>query len=270
MEDRLDLARKRFSALLDTSMSKTSALSPSIGQEEPSLARQSSGQFARSRWSHVLALADQLRHNTEVKKNEQLRQYAFEIPSATPRQPNVAADTDTVKTFENALLFAKTGNFNLDNLSEKFVELKHTFNRMLDLNKNALEQVTLATSITKTALLMILRAVESIIDVQTKGTRKFPTLYSLISYIRSRDNDLSISGRLLVDWYQAADTLYLLLDDPDWLVQPKKAHWAMQLCNETLAWTRGVFNENYRTTSARRAIFDREDSISISDSKSKE
>jgi len=222
-----------------------------------------SGQFARNRWAHVLALADQLRHNTEVQKDEQLRQYAFDIPSNDNQQKSILQDPDHIKSFENALLFAKTGNFNLDTLGEKFIGLKHTFNHMLELNKHDIQQVTLATSITKTALLLILRSIESIVDVTTKGTRKFPTLNSLISYIRSRQTELPIHGRLLVDWYNAADMLNLLVNDPDWLVQPRKAHWAMQVCNETLAWTRGVFNENYRRKSLKRPIYDREDSVIV-------
>jgi hypothetical protein len=228
------------------------------------------GQFARSRWSHVLALADQLRHNTEIHKDEQLRQYAFDIPLTNSRQKTVVAHADHVKLFENALLFAKTGNFNLDNLSEKFLDLKRTFNHMLEINKNDIQQVTLATSITKTALLMILRSIESIVEISTKNTRKFPTLNSLISHIRSQKTELPIHGRLLVDWYNAADILDLLINDPDWLVQPRKAYWAMQVCNETLAWTRGVFNENYRTKSSKRAIFDREESVYGTDLKDKE
>jgi hypothetical protein len=232
---------------------------------EPSPSAPHTGQFVRSRWSHVLALADQLRQNTAVQKNEQLRKYAFNIPSneqrATAAGSSVVSHTDHVKSFENALLFAKTGNFNLDNLTDRFVELKQTFNHMLELNKNDIQQVILATSITKTALLVILRSVESIIEVMTKGTRKYPTLHSLISYIRSQDNELPIQGRLLVEWYNAADVLDLLVNDPDWLVQPRKAHWAMQICNETLTWTRGIFNENYRSTSVKRPIFDQEDSV---------
>ncbi|CAF1227110.1 unnamed protein product [Adineta steineri] len=226
-----------------------------------------SGQFARSRWSHVLALADQLRHNTEIQKDEQLRQYAFDIPT---KDIQIKSSVDNVQSFENALLFAKTGNFNLDNLSEKYIELKHTFNHMLELNKHDIQQVKLATSITKTALLLLLRAIESIVEVTTKGTRKYPTLNSLISYIRSRQTELPIHGKLLVDWYSAAQILDLLVNDPDWLVQPRKAYWAMQVCNETLAWTRGVFNENYRRKSLQRPIYDREDSIIVPALKDKE
>lgn len=214
--------------------------------------------FVRSRWTHVLALADQLRQNTELQKNEQIRKYAFDVPLTTN---HAVASVDHVKSVENALLFAKTGNFNLDNLSEKFLDLKRTFNHMLELDKNNIQQVTLATSITKTALLMILRAIESIVEVSTGNTRKFPTLTSLISHIRSRQTELPIHGRLLVDWYNVADILVLLINDPDWLVQPRKAHWAMQVCDETLIWARGVFNENYRRKSFKRAIYDREDSI---------
>jgi hypothetical protein len=230
----------------------------------------SSGNFARNRWSNVLALADQLRQNTQIQKNEQLRQYAFDIPLTDNRQTSNKTHADHVKSFENALLFAKTGNFNLDNLSDKFLDLKRTFNHMIELNKNDIQQVTLATSITKTALLMILRSVESIVEVTTKGTRKFPTLNSLISHIRSRQSELPIHGRLLVDWYNAAQILDLLVNDPDWLVQPRKAYWAMQVCNETLTWTRGVFNENYGTKSIKRPIFDRDDSIIVPEFKEKE
>ena len=225
----------------------------------------STSYFARRRWSQVLAVADQLRHNTELKKDEQLRQYAFNIPVADNREPivitSVEAQADRVNSFQNELLFAKTGNFNLDKLSANFVDLKRTFNRMLELNKDEVKQVTLATSITKTALLLILRSTESIVDISTKETRKFPNLNSVISYIRSHDKELPIRGGLLIDWYKAANALELLINDPDWLVQPRKAHWAMQVCNETLAWARAVFNENYRRKSIGRPIFDREDSI---------
>ncbi len=226
--------------------------------------------FSRSHWSHALALAEQLRHNTELKKNEQLRKYAFNISSFDNRETSVItsvqAQADRVQSFQHELLFAKTGNFNLDNLSENFLDLQRTFNRMLELNKDDIQQVKLATSITKTALLLILRSTESIVDVITKGTRKYPTLTSIIAYIRTRQVEFPINGRLLVDWYQAAQTLDLLVNDADWLVQPRKAHWAMQVCNETLAWARAVFNENYHRKSTVRAILDRDDSIFIYES----
>ena len=106
------------------------------------------GQFARSRWSHVLALADQLRQNTVIHKNEHLRQYAFDIPSTNDGQKSSLAHADHVKSFENALLSAKTGNFNLDNLSEKFIDLKRTFNHMLELNKNDIQTFSPSTQIT--------------------------------------------------------------------------------------------------------------------------
>ncbi|UJR13584.1 hypothetical protein I4U23_000597 [Adineta vaga] len=238
--------------------------SSSLKKNDSTSSLNPSGQFARSRWSHVLALADQLRHNTEVHKNEQLRQYAFDIPPVeNDQQTTSAAHANHVKTFENDLLFAKTGNFNLDNLSKKFLELKRTFNHMLELNKNQIEQVTLATTITRTALLMVLRAIESIIEVSSKCVWKFPNFNSLISYIRSRQTELPIHGQLLVDWYKAAQVLDLLVNDPDWLVQPRKAYWAIQVCDETLTWTRGVFNENYRTKTTRRPVFDREESVCV-------
>jgi len=225
------------------------------------------GHFARSRWSHVLAVADQLRHNTELKKNEQLRQYAFDIPPVDNRETvvikSVQAQADHVKSFQNELLFAKTGNFTLDNLNVNFLDLKRTFNRMLELNKNDVQQVTVATSITKTALLVVLRSTESIIEITTKGSRKFPTLSSLISYIRARNTELPIQGRLLIDWYKAAQVLDLLIDDPDWLVQPRKAYWAMQVCNETLTWANGIFNENYRQKSTEGPISNPDVSIII-------
>jgi hypothetical protein len=247
-------------------MSETSTSSNNNINTNHSSADKQTNHFARSRWSHVLALADQLRHNTELKKDEQLRQYAFDIPAVDNRETSVItsveAQADHVESRQN-VLFAKTGNFNLDNLSKDFLDLKRTFNRMLELKKDDLQQVTLATSITKTALLMILRSTESLVQIITKGTRKFPTLNSIIAYIRSRHTELPIHGRLLVDWYKAAQTLDLLLDDPDWLVQPRKAYWAMQVCNETLAWSRAVFNENCRTRSTSRAIFDRDDSLII-------
>lgn len=225
--------------------------------------------FARGNWAQALALAEQLRKNTEVQKNEQLRKYAFNIPSNKPEEaalkPSVQAQAYHVQSFQTELLFAKTGNFNLDNLSEKFTELKHTFNRMLEMNKNDMQQVKLATSITKTALLMVLRTTESIVEIVTKGGRKYPTLSSIISFIRSRQVELPINGQLLVDWYTASQTLDLLVNDPDWLVQPRKAYWAMRVCNETMAWARAVFNESYRRKSTLRAIFDRDESICVPD-----
>lgn len=225
--------------------------------------------FSRSRWSHALVLAEQLRHNTELKKNEELKKYAFDLPPVDNREAvvitSVESQADHVRSFENELLFAKTGNFNLDNLSENFMDLKRTFNRMLELDNNDVQQATLATTITKTALLMILRSTESIVEIVTKGTRKFPSLNSIISYIRSRQTDLPINGRLLVDWYKASQTLDLLLNDSDWLVLPRKAYWAMQVCNETLAWSRAAFHRNDREKSTNKAIFDRDDSISFTD-----
>jgi hypothetical protein len=240
-----------------------------MNESSPSPNQSHTGQFARSRWSHVLALADQLRHNTEIHKNEHLRQYAFDIPSTDDRQKSSLAHADHVKSFENALLSAKTGNFNLDNLSEKFIDLKRTFNHMLELNKNDIQQVKLATTITRTALLMILRSIECIVEVSTRSTRKFPTLNSLISHVRSRQTELPIHGRLLVEWYNVAHVLDLLMNDADWLVQPRKAHWAIQVCDETLTWARGVFNENYRSKTLKRPIYDREDSIITPDLKDK-
>ena len=139
-----------YSFILETNMSELS----SISNKDDSPTPNQTGQFARSRWAHVLALADQLRHNTEVQKNEQLQQYAFDIPSKDNRQTSVVKVADHVKSFENALLFAKTGNFNLDTLSEKFIDLKHTFNHMLELNENDIQQVTLATSITKNSFII--------------------------------------------------------------------------------------------------------------------
>ncbi|CAF0756125.1 unnamed protein product [Rotaria sordida] len=200
-------------------------------------------------WSHVLALGDELRQNTKAKKTEQLRQYVFDISSTDNQDSSditsVKAQIDHDNSLQNELLVAKTGNFNLDSLTENFLNLKRTFNRMLEINKDDIKQITLATSITKTALLIVLHSTESIVDMVTNGTRNFPTLNSLIAFIRSRHKEFPIHGRLLVDWYKASSTLDLLLNDPDWLVQPRKAYWAMQICNETLAWARVVFNENY-------------------------
>ncbi|CAF3538295.1 unnamed protein product [Rotaria socialis] len=231
----------------------------------------SAGHFARRRWSQALALADQLRRNTKLKRNEQLRQYAFEISSADSHESSVMASleaqTDYTNSYQIELLQAKTSTFTLDSLTKNFIRLKITFNRMLDINKNELQQITLATSITKTALLILLRSIEAIVEIITKGTRSFPNLSSLISYIRSYHKELPIHGALLVEWYAAAHTLDLLVGDPDWLVQPRKAYWAMQVCNETLAWARVVFNENYRNTPVGRPIFDRDDSYCSVDMK---
>ncbi|CAM4772271.1 unnamed protein product [Rotaria magnacalcarata] len=224
----------------------------------------SASYFARRRWSQALALADQLRRNTQLKKKEQLRQYAFEISSADSQESSVMtsveAQTDHTNSYQSELLQAKTITFTLDSLTKNYIRLKITFNQMLDINKNELQQIILATSITKTALLIVLRSIESVVETITKGTRNFPKLSSLISYIRSYDKELPIHGSLLIEWYAAAHILDLLVDDPDWLVQPRKAYWAMHVCNETLAWARVVFNEGYRMTPVGRPIFDRDDS----------
>lgn len=221
--------------------------------------------FPSKRWSHAIEIADQLRQNTKTKKNEQLRQYALDIPLAGSPDMMVLGSpeslTDSMSLFHNELLSTSTGNFSLDNLTKRFLELKQTFNRMLELDKDNVQRVVVATSITKAALLMVLRSTESIVEIVTKGTRHFPTLNSLISYIRSRHTELPINGGLLVDWYKASHVLDLLLNDPDWLVQPSKAFWAMQVCTDTLAWARVVFNESYRKAPAGRPIFDRDDSM---------
>ncbi|CAF0838563.1 unnamed protein product [Rotaria sordida] len=81
--------------------------------------------------AHVLALVDQLRLNTKLKKDEQLRQYVFDI-----------------RTTKN---------------STSFLDLKRTFNRMLELKKDDIQQIQLGTAITKTALLMVLGATKSIV-----------------------------------------------------------------------------------------------------------
>ena len=246
-------------------MSDTSKASLPNGSPRPASADKSSDQLVRQRWFHVLALADQLRRDTKLKKNEQLQKYAFDIPSADQRVagtlPSIQKQAERINSFQNELLLAKTGNFDLDSLSDKFVGLKRTFNQMLKMQEQDVQQLTLATSITKTALLLVLRSTECIVEIVTKGCRKFPTLNSLISYIRSCDDELPIHGSLLVDWYAAAQTLDLLIDDADWLVQPRKAHWAMQVCSETLAWARAIFNESFGTDQPKRAIFDRRDSI---------
>ena len=241
---------------------------PSTSNDRPS------DPFIRKRWFHILTLADQLRRDTESKKNEQLRNYAFDIPPADPQAaavpPSIQTQTQHVDSFQNELLLAKTGDFTLDSLSDRFVDLKRTFNRMLEMRKQDVQQLTLATSITKAALLLVMRSAECIVGIVTNRTRKFPTLNSLISYIRSCDAELPIHGQLLVDWYAAADTLDLLLNDADWLVQPRKAYWAMQVCSETLAWARAIFNEGFRGETLKRAIFDRRDSNIVPNSEEKE
>lgn len=241
---------------------------PSPSNDKPS------DPFIRKRWYDVLALADQVRRETESKKNEQLRKYAFDIPPVDPRAaavlPSIQTQTQHIDSFQNELLLAKTGDFTMDSLSDKFVDLKRTFNRILEMKKQDVQQLTLATSITKAALLLVMRSTESIVGIVTKRTRKFPTLNSLISYIRSCDAELPIHGQLLVDWYAAAHTLDLLLNDVDWLVQPRKAYWAMQVCSETLAWARAIFNESCRANTPKRAIFDRGDSVIVPDSEEKE
>ncbi|UJR33694.1 hypothetical protein I4U23_021123 [Adineta vaga] len=247
-----------------------SEVSTSSNHDHPIATDRQSSHFARNRWFHVLALAEQLRQNTELKKDEQLRQYAFNVPVTDNREAivitSVESQADHVQSFQNELLFCKTGNFNLDKLSENFLDLKRTFNRMLELKKDDVHQVTLSTSITKTALLIVLRSTESIVEIITKGTRKFPTLTSIISFIRSRNVELPINGRLLVDWYKVAQALDLLINDSDWLVQPRKAHWAMEVSNDTLTWAHAVFNENYRSKSDGRPVFDRDDSLAIPES----
>lgn len=227
--------------------------------------------FARRRWSAAVALAEQLRNNTQLKRNEQLRKCAFQIPLSDGQETNIIASFDTqyerINAFQQQLLFAKRGRFPLDTLTESFVNLKRIFDRMFDISKNELQQIKLATMITKTALLIILRSTESVVSTVTKGTVNFPKLSSIISYVRTRHKEFPIDGRLLVDWYKAAQILDLLIDDPDWLVQPRKTYWAMHTCNETLAWSCVVFSEKYCTTARDRPIFDRDDSVHFSESK---
>ncbi|CAF3418949.1 unnamed protein product, partial [Rotaria sp. Silwood2] len=96
-----------------------------------------------------------------------------------------------------------------------FLDLKRTFNQMLELKKDDVQQIQLGTALIKTALLMVLRATEWIVEITTKGTRKFPSLNSIISYIRSYHTELSIHDQILVDWYNAAHVLDLLFNYPD-------------------------------------------------------
>ncbi|CAF0838507.1 unnamed protein product [Rotaria sordida] len=65
---------------------------------------------------------------------------------------------------------------------------------------------------------------ESIVEITTKGTRKFPSLNSIISYILSSHTELSIHDQILVDWYNAAHVLDLFFNYSDWLVHSCKAY----------------------------------------------
>lgn len=230
----------------------------------------SSNRFARTRWFQVLAVADQLRRNTALQKNEQLRKYAFDLPPLDAHSKlvpaSLEAQTHDVERFQNELLSSKTGNFSLDTLTDKFIDLKETFNRMLLVEDHNVQQINLATTITRTALLMVQRAIELSVDILTKRTRHFPSINSLISFIRSCPDQLPIHGQLLVDWYSSAQVLDLLINDQDWLVQPRKAHWAMHVCNETLAWSRAMFNQTRASKATKRAIFDRDDSFVLPES----
>jgi len=159
--------------------------------------------------------------------------------------------------------FQKTGNLNLDNLSDNFNELKRTYQRLLEIKQENFQTIIMATSITKTALLIVVKAIESIANTCTKGPRVYPSFNSVIAFVRAR-RDLAIQSRLLCDWYKGAVVLDLLLNDPDYLVKSRKAYWAMELCTESLMWARGVFNESFRTKKhSLRPIYDRDDSISI-------
>ncbi|CAF0783454.1 unnamed protein product [Rotaria sordida] len=68
--------------------------------------------------AHVLALVGQLRLNTKLKKDEQLRQYVFDIRTTKNREigilTSLATQANHFGSFENEILFAKTGHFNLD------------------------------------------------------------------------------------------------------------------------------------------------------------
>ncbi|CAF0856513.1 unnamed protein product [Rotaria sordida] len=62
---------------------------------------------------------------------------------------------------------------------------------------------------------LVLRVMESIVEITTKGTRKFPSLNSIISYILSSHTELPIHDQILVDWYNAAYVLDLLFNYSD-------------------------------------------------------
>lgn len=221
--------------------------------------------FIRNRWFHALSLADQLRKKTEANKNDQLKRFAFHIPPLDSKTKllikSVKNQSDLVDSFQKELLFTGGEKFELCDLSEKFFDLQRSFNRMLELETSDVEQLKLSTSITRTALLIVLRSIETTVEIFTKGNRLFPSLSSLIGYVRSREVELPIHGQLLLSWYEAAKTLDLLVNDVDWFVSPRKAHWAMEVCHDTLAWCRAVFHQSMGSLAVCKAIFDRDDSL---------
>ena len=229
------------------------------------LSSKRAGDFAFYRHSHGLTIADQLRHNTQHKKDERLRQYALDTLSSDNEEltaiESIEAQANRIHSLQRQLLYAKGHACNLNNLTESFLVLKRTLDRMVEMDKDDIQRIIIATLLTETALLIVLRSIESIVRMVIGGARNFPTLNSLISYIRSCHTKFPVHGQLLVEWHKAAQVLDLLIDDPDWLVQPGKAHWAIHLCNETLSWTRIVFNEDYHKASTGRPILDREDSV---------
>ncbi|CAF0922956.1 unnamed protein product [Rotaria sordida] len=85
----------------------------------------------------------------------------------------------------------------------------------LNSKKDDVQQIQLRIAITKTALFIVLRVMESIVEITTKGTRKFPSLNSIISYILSSHTELPIHDQILVDWYNAAHVLDLLFNYSD-------------------------------------------------------
>ncbi|CAF0755182.1 unnamed protein product [Didymodactylos carnosus] len=222
--------------------------------------------FSRGGWHKAIAAIDEMRRRTEHTKNQHDQQYALDTPppsslseESSPSQQ--LAKNAQVKVFQDELLFAKTGNLNLDKLSDDFAEMKRTFQEMSANKQETIQSVTLTTNITKTALLIIFRSIESIALIVTKGNRKMTNFQTVIATLRSKQ-DLPLPGKLLCEWYQAANILELLLNDPDWLCKRRKAKWSIEVCTETLIWSKGVLNENFIMDHP-RPIFDRHESLDI-------
>lgn len=226
--------------------------------------RKSSGEFVRTRWFHALAQAEQMRRNTEASKVEQLKKYAFKLPQADLKPKlwanSIESQTKHVDSSHQDILNAAVDTFTLDDLAEKFLELKQIFNEILEIRSHDGEQLMLSTAIARTALLIVFRSTELIVHYISKGTRRFPSLNSLISFVRSRQCDLPIHGRLLLEWYAAAQALDILANDADWLVHPRKAHWAIGICHDTLTWARAIAHQNFTSRSLAKAILDRDES----------
>ncbi|CAF0726791.1 unnamed protein product [Didymodactylos carnosus] len=243
----------------------------SINDNSDNLMDIHSHDFARHGWHKVIAAIDEMRRLTECTKNQQRRHYALDTrttPSSDMSTTLLSSQQRSAKKVESVhdeLLFAKTGNFNLDQLSDDFSEMKKTFQDISNIKQENIQSVILATNLTKTALLIVFRSIESIAQVVTRGNTRMASFQTAIAILRAK-REISLPGKLLCEWYRAAQTLDLLLNDPDWLCKRKKAKWAIEVCTETLIWSKGVFNENFKMAHP-RPIFDRNESTDMATTK---